>query len=53
MTKQRAMNIIRGLIDDDLECMDPGDVVDKMFSFMDEQEIRELGYAYLLDGEDE
>ena len=53
MTKQRAIGIIQGFINDDLECMDLGDVQDKLFQFMDEQEIRELGFGWILDGEEE
>ena len=52
MTKQRAMGIIQGFINDDLECMDLGDVQDKLFQFMDEMEIRELGFGWILDGDE-
>ena len=53
MTKQRAMGIIQDLINDDLECMDLGDVQDKLFQFMDEMEIRELGFGWILDGDED
>ena len=50
MTKQRAVQILTAYIDDDIEGMaDLDDVQDKLLSFMDEREIHELGYSWILD----
>lgn len=52
MTKQRVISILQGYVNNDFEgCCDRGYIADCLLAVADEQEIRELGFGWVLDGE--
>ena len=54
MTKKRAMEIIRDYVNNDFEASCDTDYIqDALFAVADEQEIRELGFGWVLDKEED
>lgn len=54
MTKQRAIEILQGYVDNDYAATsDSGYIRDTLLAVADEYEIRELGFGWALDGDDD
>ena len=54
MTKQRAIKIIQDYVNNDYEAsQDIGYITDALFAVADELEIRELGFGWIFDDDEE
>ena len=53
MTKQRLLAIFQNYVENDLEGSDTGYIADALLTVADEYEIRELGFGWIIYGEEE